>query len=80
MGFDEQIEALRRAGTPTLVVAPDPGPVRSLALLSGSFDPLTVAHAQLAEWAAAFAQARTACWPTRPRRPRSASRVPSCGW
>jgi nicotinamide-nucleotide adenylyltransferase len=57
MGFDEQIEELRRAGRPTLLVVPDPGPVRSAALLSGSFDPLTVAHAALAEWAAALVEA-----------------------
>src|SRR5436190_1733442 len=54
MGLEQHIEELRRAVHPTLVVLPDPGPVRSVALLSGSFDPLTVAHAQLAEWAAAL--------------------------
>jgi nicotinamide-nucleotide adenylyltransferase len=57
MELEQRIDELRRAVGPTLVVLPDPGPVRSVALLSGSFDPLTVAHAQLAEGAAAFAQA-----------------------
>jgi nicotinamide-nucleotide adenylyltransferase len=57
MELEQRIDELRRAAGPTLVVLPDPGPVRSVALLSGSFDPLTVAHAQLAERAAAFAHA-----------------------
>jgi nicotinamide-nucleotide adenylyltransferase len=57
MGFEEQLEELRRAGRPTLVVEPDPGHVGGVALLSGSFDPLTVAHAALAEAAASVAEA-----------------------
>jgi nicotinic acid mononucleotide adenylyltransferase len=57
MGFERDIEELRHAGRPALVVAPDPGPVMSAALLSGSFDPLTVAHAALAERAAGLAEA-----------------------
>src|SRR5947209_3606951 len=57
MELEHRIDELRRAAGPTLVVLPDPRPARSVALLSGSFDPLTVAHAQLAERAAAFAHA-----------------------
>jgi nicotinamide-nucleotide adenylyltransferase len=45
-----QLERLREARTPTLIVRPEqdrqPG---SVALLSGSFDPMTVAHAALAQ-------------------------------
>ena len=43
------IERLRRAERPILHVDPDPGDVRTVALLPGSFDPPTVAHAALAE-------------------------------
>ncbi|HXF56059.1 MAG TPA: adenylyltransferase/cytidyltransferase family protein [Actinomycetota bacterium] len=43
------LEELRRARDPTLVVHPEPGPVATVGLLPGSFDPLTVAHAALAE-------------------------------
>ena len=57
MGFEREIEELRRAARPTLMVAPDPGRVRSVALLSGSFDPITIAHAALAERAAALVEA-----------------------
>ncbi|MDP9341785.1 MAG: adenylyltransferase/cytidyltransferase family protein [Actinomycetota bacterium] len=57
MAFDNEIEELRRSAQPRLLVAPDPGPVRSAALLSGSFDPLTVAHAALAERAAELVDA-----------------------
>lgn len=43
------LEELRRAREPTLVVHPEPGPAGTVALLPGSFDPLTVAHAALVE-------------------------------
>ncbi len=52
MRFEQTLEELRGAPRPTLVFTRDPGQVRSAALLSGSFDPLTVAHAALAERAA----------------------------
>lgn len=42
-------EELRRAEEPTLAVHPEPGPAGRVALLPGSFDPLTVAHAALAD-------------------------------
>jgi nicotinic acid mononucleotide adenylyltransferase len=48
--FQSELERLRRAETPTLVVSPEPeSSVSSVALLSGSFDPMTVAHAALVE-------------------------------
>jgi nicotinic acid mononucleotide adenylyltransferase len=48
--FESELERLRHAESPTLVVSPEPeSPVFSVALLSGSFDPMTVAHAALAE-------------------------------
>jgi nicotinic acid mononucleotide adenylyltransferase len=44
------LEELRHADRPRLVVAPEPGTVpAAVALLAGSFDPLTVAHAAMAE-------------------------------
>jgi nicotinic acid mononucleotide adenylyltransferase len=46
---DDDLEALRSVTTPRLVVEPDPGNPRRVALLPGSFDPITVAHAALAE-------------------------------
>lgn len=55
--FGPLLEELRRAERPTLSLHPDPvgpGP-EAVALLSGSFDPMTVAHAQLAEAARARA-------------------------
>jgi nicotinamide-nucleotide adenylyltransferase len=57
MGFEQQIEELRTARRPMLIVEPDPGDPASVALLSGSFDPLTIAHAHLAERAMAVAEA-----------------------
>jgi nicotinamide-nucleotide adenylyltransferase len=42
---------------PLLVVEPDPGPVERVALLPGSFDPITIAHAALAEAASSWADA-----------------------
>ncbi|MDP8956636.1 MAG: hypothetical protein M3N24_06735 [Actinomycetota bacterium] len=48
--FEQKLERLRRAEVPTLVVEPHSQPaVGSVALLSGSFDPMTVAHAALAD-------------------------------
>jgi len=48
--LSRQLEELRRSRDPKLVMLPDitPAPPR-IALLCGSFDPLTVAHAALAE-------------------------------
>jgi nicotinic acid mononucleotide adenylyltransferase len=48
--LESELERLRHAEAPTLVVSPEPeSPVSSVALLSGSFDPMTVAHAALVE-------------------------------
>jgi nicotinic acid mononucleotide adenylyltransferase len=50
--FDQQLTRLRRAESPTLLVTGEPTPrPKSIALLSGSFDPMTVAHAALADGA-----------------------------
>ncbi len=46
---DSDLGVLRAATTPTLLVEPDPGRPGRVALLPGSFDPITVAHAALAE-------------------------------
>jgi nicotinamide-nucleotide adenylyltransferase len=46
---ERALAELRWAERPTLVVLPEPGPVARVALLPGSFDPLTVGHAALAE-------------------------------
>src|SRR5207237_3714278 len=45
-------EAARGATRPRLDLVPDPGPMRTLALLAGSFDPITVAHEALSREAA----------------------------
>jgi nicotinic acid mononucleotide adenylyltransferase len=45
----DDLEGLRAATTPTMLVDPDPGLPRRVALLPGSFDPITVAHAALAD-------------------------------
>ena len=51
------LEALRRADRPTLVLRPEPAsPPASVALLAGSFDPLTVGHAAMAGAAARLAE------------------------
>ncbi len=48
--FAAELERLRVIEKPTLVLTPElPTPPESVALLSGSFDPMTVAHAALAE-------------------------------
>jgi nicotinamide-nucleotide adenylyltransferase len=48
--LEGEAELLRKVDLPTLVVEPDPhGKPESIGLLSGSFDPMTVAHAALAE-------------------------------
>ena len=50
LDLSRELDELRRARDPTLLILPDvaPAPPR-IALLSGSFDPMTVAHAALAE-------------------------------
>jgi nicotinic acid mononucleotide adenylyltransferase len=51
IGFD--LDELRRSSHPTLVLRPSPAaPPASVSLLSGSFDPLTVGHAEMARAAA----------------------------
>lgn len=45
----ERIDELRSAEIPTLLVWGDAGDPRSVALLPGSFDPLTIGHAGLAK-------------------------------
>lgn len=53
-----KLEALRARDAPTLVVDPEPDrEPRSVVLLSGSFDPVTVAHVVVADAAAAEANA-----------------------
>jgi nicotinic acid mononucleotide adenylyltransferase len=54
---DRDVEALRSATSPTLLLQPDPGRVVCVALLPGSFDPITVAHAALADSAGEWADA-----------------------
>jgi len=49
MPLQEEVEALRRARRPRMVLEPDPGRARRVALVPGSFDPITVAHAALAD-------------------------------
>lgn len=50
-----RIEALRGVEAPTLLAEPEPlEPPASIGLVPGSFDPLTVAHAALAEAASAL--------------------------
>lgn len=56
MSLHQVLEELRRSDRPRLVLVPDPGEARSVALLAGSFDPITVAHAALAEAAAERAE------------------------
>ena len=47
--FLNELERLRHAESPTFIVRPEPADQpRSIALLSGSFDPMTVGHAALA--------------------------------
>jgi nicotinic acid mononucleotide adenylyltransferase len=53
----DDLEALRAATGPTMLVEPDPGRPRRVALLPGSFDPITVAHAALHDAAAEWADA-----------------------
>ena len=54
--FGSELERLRLTDKPTLLVTPEPSmPPVSVALLSGSFDPTTVAHAALAEAASRLA-------------------------
>jgi nicotinic acid mononucleotide adenylyltransferase len=45
---DRLIVRVRSASDPVLEVVPDPGPAPAVALLAGSFDPLTVGHEALA--------------------------------
>jgi nicotinamide-nucleotide adenylyltransferase len=52
----ERVEELRRADRPTLLVPGNPGEPRSVAMLAGSFDPMTIAHAALADAAAERAE------------------------
>jgi nicotinic acid mononucleotide adenylyltransferase len=52
----ERVEELRGADHPTLLVAGNPGVPRSVALLAGSFDPMTIAHSALADAAAERAE------------------------
>ncbi|HEX2090576.1 MAG TPA: hypothetical protein VHI54_11730 [Actinomycetota bacterium] len=48
--FESELERLRLAEKPTLLLTREPStPPASVALLSGSFDPMTVAHAAMAE-------------------------------
>jgi nicotinic acid mononucleotide adenylyltransferase len=50
--LDRHLERLRRGGSPRLVLVDEPATrPKSIALLSGSFDPMTVAHAALADGA-----------------------------
>ena len=49
------VRRARHAVRPRLDLLPDPGPLRSLAILSGSFDPITVGHEALAREAVARA-------------------------
>jgi phosphopantetheine adenylyltransferase len=50
------LQALRASDRPRLVLWPESGPdARSVALLAGSFDPITVAHVAMAEAARAVA-------------------------
>lgn len=51
------LEPLRVAADPTILVEPDPGSPSSVALLAGSFDPITVGHDAMARAAARWAQA-----------------------
>ena len=53
MWFDTVVDELMAAAEPTLYLHPDLGRPSRLALLPGSFDPLTAAHAAVAEAAAA---------------------------
>jgi nicotinic acid mononucleotide adenylyltransferase len=57
MSLDSRVPEVRSAKRPLLVVEPDPDPVGRVALVPGSFDPITVAHAALAEAASAWADA-----------------------
>jgi nicotinic acid mononucleotide adenylyltransferase len=50
--YERLDELLRRADRPTLLVPAATAEASSVALLSGSFDPITIAHAALAEVAA----------------------------
>jgi nicotinamide-nucleotide adenylyltransferase len=54
---ERDVGALRSATSPTLLVEPDPGPLGRVALLPGSFDPITVAHGALADSAGEWADA-----------------------
>ncbi len=50
LDFETELDRLRVIEKPTLVLTPEPSTrPASIALLSGSFDPMTVAHAALAE-------------------------------
>jgi nicotinic acid mononucleotide adenylyltransferase len=53
--YERLDELLRRADRPTLLVPAATAEPSTLALLSGSFDPITIAHAALAEAAATMA-------------------------
>jgi cytidyltransferase-like protein len=55
MSVEATLAKLREAVEPTLIVEPDPGSPSRVALLPGSFDPITVAHVALAEAVSAWA-------------------------
>jgi nicotinamide-nucleotide adenylyltransferase len=55
MSLEATLAELRAAAEPTLIVEADPGSPLRVAMLPGSFDPITIAHTALAEAAAARA-------------------------